>query len=78
MQNPPDNRITCTHVLHSIYFFEALSLGPEQSVMAIQTLIMEVPGFNHSNRYVVNRKTMKHIMMINNNTFIHSCADSLA
>ena len=55
--------------LHSIYFFEALRLGPELSVMAIQTLIMEAPGFNHTHRYAVNKKTVKHIMMIKNNIF---------
>ena len=56
--------------LYRIYIFEALSLGSELSAMAIQTLIMKVPGFNHSQRYAVNNKTVKHIMTINNNIFI--------
>lgn len=64
--------------LHSIYFFEGLNLGPELSVMAIQTLIMEVPGFNHNRRYAATKNTVKHIMIINNNIFIHSRADSPA
>jgi hypothetical protein len=64
--------------LHSIYFFEALSLVPELSLMSIQTLIMEVPSFSHSHRYVVNKKTVKQIMIINNNLFIYSRADSTA
>ena len=55
--------------LHSIYFFEALRLAPELSVMAIQTLIMEVPGFSHTHKYAVNNKTVKHVMIINNNIF---------
>jgi hypothetical protein len=56
--------------LHYIYIFEALSLGSELSVMAIQTLIMKMPGFNHSQRYAVNKKKVKYIMTINNNIFI--------
>ena len=60
--------------LHSIYFFVALGLASELSVMTIQTLIMEVSGFNHTHRYAVNNKTVRHIMIINSNImFIGPC-----
>jgi hypothetical protein len=64
--------------LKSIYFLEALTLGPELSVTAIQTLILVVLGFSHSHRYVVNNQTVKHIMVINDNIFIHLRVDSTA